>query len=148
MTLGLSLAYFASVEVIHAYSQRVNIYSNWWTDHTLAGYFVYKLFFSRVRALAGLQNIHVRGAGHRKFLGGVAALFQGMPISEISFKFKKYCFVLVTYGLLFEMWVGLQRKRLLIESTLTNERPLYSNLSARELKQLEQYKQNRQITFF
>ena len=68
-----------------------------------------------------------------------------MQISEIRNKIKKYSFVLIVYGLMFEMVVGYMRKKLLIDSTLNNdlENPLYTNLSPKDLKQLKMYGSNR-----
>ena len=96
MAFGLSLGYFLLVEGVHLYASKVNVYSNWWIEHSLAGYCVFRVFYRRMSGMSGMQQI-----------SGVASLFQGMPLSEIKIKSKKYCMILVCYGLLFEMWIGL-----------------------------------------
>mmetsp|Transcript_17612 Transcript_17612/g.29739 ORF Transcript_17612/g.29739 Transcript_17612/m.29739 type:complete len:110 (+) Transcript_17612:178-507(+) len=99
MSFLLSLGFFSSVELICHLFKRNQVYRNHWTDSSLAGLTVYKLFRWRMKELSYAQAGPSTSPMSRV---RVSELFENLPLSILQKKCFKYCWILVTFNLLME----------------------------------------------
>ena len=55
MSFLVSFGFLSAVEASNYYFDKMNIYHDYWTDTTLAGFVTYKVVFNRMRNLARLD---------------------------------------------------------------------------------------------
>ena len=94
-SFGLSFSFFVGIELLNSYFTKANIYHDYWTDTSLAGFCLYSFLWRTLRTSNSI-------------------LFTNLPLSIRRARAKKYCMLLVTANLIFEIYLEIKRKKLLL----------------------------------